>query len=347
MTPSEGSASFIGAGSSDGLTCALAEAVVTDTIVVGGGLIYAMAADGDRLYVLNGSGALGDNGFVNVIDTSTNTVSSSIDAGSTPFDLVVGGDALYVSNVNDGTVSVVDPIGGTVSGVIEVGADPLGLAVSGDRLYVANGTGTVSVIDLHTNAEIAQIPTAEDPFGVVAEGDRLYVTNYGGRTVSVIDMVTNGIVETNSTVSGGDARHADGRSYFAAVVGGRLYVANSLTDSLTVVDGSASAVVDLHPTTSAVDSIPAGAAPVDVVACGDRVFVGHLSSGTIAVLDTGTNQIVETIETGIQPGLMTASPDGRTIYVADVMGGTVRVISVHRAMMAIADTATGTAASAP
>lgn len=92
---------------------------------------------------------------------------------------------------------------------------------------------------------------------------------------------------------------------------------------------------------------------------------GH---GTVVVLDPGTNQIVETIKSGIQPGLMTASPDGRTIYVADVMGATVRVItSVHESThpaspagpldgsspagdlltMALADTATGTGPSAP
>jgi YVTN family beta-propeller protein len=310
-----------------------AEAAVTDTIDVGGGLIYGMATAGDRLYVLNGSGALGDNGFVNVIDVSTNTVRGSIEAGSTPFDLVVGGDTLYVSNVDDGTVSVVDLLSGSVSHVIDVGAEPQGLAVSGDRLYVANGVGSVSVIDLDTNTAIAEIPTAADPFGVVVEGDRLYVTDYGGRIVSVIDVLTNGAVDTGGTTSGDCGRGFGGHAYFAAVVGGRLYVANSTTDSLTVVDGDVSAVVDLNPATSAVDSIPVGASPVDVVVSGDRLYVGNLSSGTVEVLDTGTNLIVETIESGIRPGLLAMSPDGRTIYAADVMGGTVRVItSVHAAL---------------
>jgi YVTN family beta-propeller protein len=89
-------------------------------------------------------------------------------------------------------------------------------------------------------------------------------------------------------------------------------------------------VVDVDPNTPAIEAIPSGAAPVDIVVRGDRIYVGNVNSGTVTVIDASTNQPVETIGVGIQPGLMTATPDGRTIYVADVMDGTVRVISSVR-----------------
>jgi YVTN family beta-propeller protein len=60
------------------------------------------------------------------------------------------------------------------------------------------------------------------------------------------------------------------------------------------------------------------------------LYVSNINCGSVTVVDVATNQPVETVGVGIQPGLMTASADGRTIYVADVMGGTVQVITSVR-----------------
>jgi YVTN family beta-propeller protein len=297
-----------------------AEAVVTGTINVGDGLTYGLAAVGDRLYVLNGSNAAAGNGSVKIIDTSTGMVIGSVEVGSMPFALAASGQSLYVGNADDGTVSVVDVTSHRVVDVIDVGANPFGLEVTGDRLYVADLAGTVSVIDLTDNTELARIPVGGDPFGVAATADRVYVTNYAGGAVAVVDKATN-------TAHPGDVA---GYPYFAAVVGRRLYVVNSATNALTIVDGSVTTAVDVDATTRAVDAIPNDAAPVDVVVRGDRLYVSNINCGSVTVVDVATNQPVESIAVGIQPGLMTASPDGRTIYVADVMGGAVQVITSVR-----------------
>jgi YVTN family beta-propeller protein/VCBS repeat-containing protein len=306
-----------------------AEAAVTDTIDVGEGLTYGMAVVEDRLYVLNSPYDSGGNGFVKMIDTSTKAVAGSIEVGSTPFALAVSGHTLYVGNAGDGTVSVVDVATNTVVDQIDVGATPFGLEVTGDRLYVADHAGTVSVIDLNDNTELARIPIGGDPFGVAATADRVYVTNYVGGTVAVFDQATNTALDTIEA-PGANLVGVTGYPYFAAVVGGRLYVVNSATNALTVIDRSVSTVVDVDPVTRAVDAIPGGAAPVDIIVRGDRLYVSNVNCGSVTVIDVATNQPVETIGVGIQPGLMTATLDGRTIYVADVMDGTVRVItSVH------------------
>ena len=320
-----GSAVAFAVAVSDGRTVGVsapvdpAEAAVTGTIHVGDGLTYGLAAVGDRLCVLTGSDDAAGNGSVQIIDTPSRTVVGTVEVGSMPFALAVRGRSLYVGNADDGTVSVVDVAQGRVVDVIGVGANPFGLAVTGDRLYVADHSGTVSAIDLTDNHELARIPVAGRPFGVVATADRVYVTDYAGGTVAVVDQLTNTAVDAVAAYP-----------YAAAVLGGRLYVANAATNALTVIDGPTTTVVDVAANARAVDAIPGGAAPVDMVVRGDRWYVGNVNSGTVTVLDAATNRPVETIGVGIQPGLITATPDGRTIYVADVMDGTVRVISSVR-----------------
>jgi YVTN family beta-propeller protein len=297
-----------------------AETAVTGTIDVGTGLTYGMAVIGDRLYVLNGSDDAAGNGSVKVVDTSTRRVVGSVGVGSMPFALAASGATLYVGNADDGTVSVIDARTNTVVDVIDVGANPFGLEVTDDRLYVADLAGTVSVIDLADNTELVRIPVGGDPFGLAATADRVYVTNYAGGTVAVLDQTTN------------TADHADtaGYPYHAAVVGGRLYVVNVATNALTIVDRSTTTAVDVDPKTRALDAIPPEAAPVDMVVRGDRLYLSNIHCGTVTVVDVATNRVVENVGVGIQPGLMAASRDGRTVYVSDVMGGTVRVITSVR-----------------
>jgi YVTN family beta-propeller protein len=300
-----------------------AEAAVTGTIDVGDALVYGLAAVGDRLYVLNGADGAGRNGSVKIIDTATRMVVGSIEVGSSPFAVAISGRKLYVGNADDGTVSVVDVASNRVVDVIDVGANPFGLEVSGDRLYVADHAGTVSVVDLNDNTELARIPVAGNPFAVAATADRVYVTNYVGGTVAVVDQATSTAVDA---VVGG------GYPYYAAVAGGRLYVVNAATNALTIVEETVDAVVDVDPATRSVDAVPSGAVPVDFVVRGDRLYTSNVNCGTVTVIDVATGQPVETIGVGINPGLITATADGRTVYVADVMAGTVRVISSVRHM---------------
>jgi YVTN family beta-propeller protein len=299
-----------------------AEAAVTGAIDLGHGLIYGLAAVADRLYVLNGASDTGGNGSVTVVDTSTRTVAGSIEVGGMPSGIAVGGRRLYVGNTDDGTVSVVDVASNEVVDVIDVGANPFGLEVSGDRLYVADHAGTVSVIDLGDNAELARIPVAGNPFAVAATADRLYVTDYAGATVAVVDRATNTAVDPGADVGA--------YPFYAAVVGRRLYVVNTATNALTIIDETGDTVMGLDVAAGSPDPVPAGAAPVELLVRGDRLYVSNVNCGAVAVIDVASGEPVDTIAVGIHPGLLTATADGRTVYVADVLSGTVRVITSVR-----------------
>lgn len=104
-----------------------------------------------------------------------------------PRSIAFHGKNAYVT-CYDGFVDVIDTSSLTVTSRIPVGNNPEGLAVANGKLYVANSGGlnfpnvdsTLSVIDLSTNAELMKITVGMNPGEVVsdASGD-VYVISRG------------------------------------------------------------------------------------------------------------------------------------------------------------------------
>jgi YVTN family beta-propeller protein len=136
---------------------------------------------------------------VSVIDTATNTVTTTISGFSSPWGVAVtpNGLKVYVTNLGSNTVSVIDAVTNMVTGSpITVGTEPISAAVTPDSstVYVTNfGSSNVSVIDTATNMVTATISVGMSPASVVftPDGSTAYVGNTGSNTVSVIDAVTN------------------------------------------------------------------------------------------------------------------------------------------------------------
>lgn len=110
----------------------------------------------------------------------------------------------------DGYVDVIDTASLTITTRIQVGANPEGLAVANGKLYVANSGGlnfpnvdsTVSVIDLNTHTELSKITVGQNPGAVLAtaSGDVFVIArgNYGSipSRLKRIDPVTDQLVNT-------------------------------------------------------------------------------------------------------------------------------------------------------
>jgi YVTN family beta-propeller protein/VCBS repeat-containing protein len=176
--------------------------VVGDPIEIGG-TPYAVevSPNGTRVYVAD------SDGWVSVIDTSTNTVKYTVPVGSYPYGLAVSPDnkTVYVTNFSSSTVSVIDVDSGTVSSVSEGnGPEYVTVSPSGNRVYVTNtSSGTVSVIDAGTNtvigdpiqvgyvAGVALSPNSQRLYAVLAGG--------GGSSVQVIATGDSGIATNTST----------------------------------------------------------------------------------------------------------------------------------------------------
>jgi YVTN family beta-propeller protein len=235
---------------------------------------------------------------VSVIDTATNTVTTTISGFSSPWGVAVtpNGLKVYVTNLGSNTVSVIDAVTNMVTGSpITVGTEPISAAVTPDSstVYVTNfGSSNVSVIDTATNMVTATISVGMSPASVVftPDGSTAYVGNTGSNTVSVIDTATNTVT---TTITGLDATPSG-----VAITpdGSTVYVANNGSSNVSVIDTATNKVTG--------SPIPVGANPAGVAITpdGSRVYVANGGSNTVSVIDAVTNMVTGSmIPVGNQP----------------------------------------------
>jgi YVTN family beta-propeller protein len=89
----------------------------------------AITPDGAFAYVTNAG-----SDTVSVIDTATNTVTTTVTVGSGPGGVAITPDGAfaYATNVNSGNVSVIDTASNTVTTTVPVGSYPIGVAITPD-----------------------------------------------------------------------------------------------------------------------------------------------------------------------------------------------------------------------
>jgi YVTN family beta-propeller protein len=248
----------------------------------------AVSPDGSHAYVTTESGE-----SVEVIDTSSNTVTSTIalPAGSLP-DLVAlspNGALAYVTDAGTNTVSVINTASDTVTAGIAVGGNPVGVVFSpdGTHAYIGNGTSnSVSVINTATNAVTGTIAVGANPRSVAVspDGTHLYVANHTSNTVSVISTATNTVTASIGVGSGpwGVAVSPDGA---------RLYVANETAGTFSTI----STLTNTVTTTTAAGSEPL---MVAVTADGSRVYVSNYNSNTLTIVDGSSGASLGSIGAG-------------------------------------------------
>jgi YVTN family beta-propeller protein len=261
-------------------------------------------------------------GTVSVIDTSTNTVSTTITVGTNPGGTAVttDGATAYISNYTDNTVSVIDTSTNTVTATVNVGTNPGGLACTpnGSFIYVPNiNGGTVSVIERATNTVTATITVGNLPqaVAITPDGTRAFVTvGVHGATYGLlyaIDTASNCIL-TSVTIS-------DAPTGIAITPDGtKAYVGCSSTLS----------VVDI-PTYSVITTI--GTSPTaGVVFTPDGQYAYVADAGDlIFVIQTSNNTLFATITVGGAGSAVFGvgiTPNGAYVYATDAGHNEVFVI---------------------
>jgi len=276
--------------------------------VVSVGWVTAAGAT-PRVYIPNRN-----SNTVSVIDSSTDTVITTVTVGSKPYGVALhpDGSRAYVGT-NDYVVSVIDTGRNTSNFAFAVGPSISGLAMhpDGTRLYATTFYG-VSVIDTSSNQIIASVPVGQNTgVAVHPDGTRLYVARVYG-DVEVIDTATNAVTVTVPLggVPSGIAVHPDGT---------RVYVANGGNQSVSVIDAASNTVIATLAT--------AGASyGVAVHPDGTRLYATSYSSNTVTVFDTATNMVMSTLAVGSAPVAVGVHPDGRRLYVANYNADTVSII---------------------
>ncbi len=171
---------------------------------------------------------------VSVIDTASNTISATIEVGTTPqgvaCDEIAG--KTFVANSGDDAVSVINTASNSIIATISVGTSPQGIGCDETlgKTFVANyGSNNVSVIDTASNAVVATVAVGVNPRDVVCdEGvERTFITNFGNSCVTVIDTSSNLILGTISIGAG-----PYGIAHDETV--DRVFVANSGIDKVSV-----------------------------------------------------------------------------------------------------------------
>ncbi len=249
---------------------------------------------------------------VTVIDTSTNTVVTTIPVGNYPIGVTVhpNGTRVYVANLNSNTVSVIDTFTNTVIDTVSVGLNPSGLAVhpAGTWVYVTNsdqgGSGSVSVIDTSINTVIATVAVGFAPHGVAVhpDGTRVYIADESN-VVSVINTANN-TVSARISVGGaptGVAVHPHGtRVYVASTTlsapagfGGQTF---SVVDTIKAETDPAHAEIN-RPTVEIGAARSAGYG-VAVTPDGTRLYY---AGNPLSVVDTATNTLLTTVFAGFGP----------------------------------------------
>ena len=187
---------------------------------------------------------------------------------------------------------------------IAVGTHPSGVASDGTNIYVTTyGDDTVSVIDPITNTLIDTIPVGDAPSGIVFSGANIYVANIMSGTVSVINPTTNSVIDTITV----------GNSPGGAVfTGNNIYIANGNDGTVSVID----------PTTNTVTTtITVGLGPTRMAFDGTSAYVTNWTDNTVSVINPNTNTVTDTITVGNAPDGIAF--DGTNIYVTNFLDDTV------------------------
>jgi YVTN family beta-propeller protein len=166
--------------------------------------------------------ASGSNGTATGIETTTNTISSTLPLGACPIYGVMSQDnrRTFILNEGSGTVTVIDSQqnqidtnpnlnGGTGTITVGQGPDWADIYNNGAILAVANSiSNTLTLINISTDSFghdtpnfgqiIATVPVGSQPssVSVLQDGTRAYVANRGDGTVSVVSLINNTVTKT-------------------------------------------------------------------------------------------------------------------------------------------------------
>ncbi len=270
---------------------------------------------------------------VSVVNTSNNTILTTVSVGDGPWGVAVNEAAseVFVTNNHNSTtgnsVSVIGTSTNAVLTTIPVGTTPFGVALTpnGKTAYVANaGSNNVSVISTGTKAVIKTITVQNYPVGVAVtpDGAYVYVTNQNSGTLSVISTLTNTVVKTVSvgSVPVDVAISPDGST---------AYVTN---------DGSASVSVIRTADNTVVNTITVSAGPfgAEVSPDGHWLYVPCKVVNGVAIIDTASQTVKKTVTVGSSPLHVGFTEDSAFAYISNINSNNVSVINA--ATMNVVDT---------
>ncbi len=236
-----------------------------------------------------------------------------------------------------------------------------------NTIYATNGitpfvTSTAAVIDGSTNFIIDSIEVGQGSQGIDLDFDtnKIYVVNVNSQTVSVIDELTNSVLDTipglefkprligvnpitnkiyvsnNGNGSGTNISviNADNNNITNTITTGlgpsdiainplknTIYVTNQTDNTVSVIDGNSETVIA---------TIPVGGRPLNAWVDIDKnqIYISNFLDDTISIIDGFNNQVIETLPLSINTGprRIDINPNLNRLYVAGAGNNTLTVI---------------------
>ena len=257
------------------------------------------------------------------------------------------GTQVFVSNVTSNTISVISTASNTVTSTITAGTFPEGLAVTpdGSELWVANNgdpgldDGTVTVYSVSNGSLINTIDTGGTPTQIQfsRSGKTAYVLNDNGGVgfVDVIDTKTGNITNPNLGFGMifqpfiGMSLSPSGQTLFAGN-GVATITALDINDSAT-----ASGLNYLIPVFS--PSEPQNSQALGQTAItpdGKYLYVADFSVDQVSFIAANPKKSLGTVDmpAGSGPYNLTLSPNGTYLYVSNFNGETVAIVAVKESV---------------
>ena len=145
----------------------------------------------------------GMKGRAMVVDAVKGTIIKDLEVPAMNHNAIYSPDGteIWTSQMGtDGKILVLNASSYSVKNTVSVGDEPAEVTFSADgtKAYVANGgDDNVTVINPLTKAIIATIPVGDNPVAAwVGYDGKMYVDNEDGQSVSVIDVMSNMVVQT-------------------------------------------------------------------------------------------------------------------------------------------------------
>jgi len=261
---------------------------------------------------------------VSAIDTTSNTVVSTLAVGSGPQFMAITPDnqTLVVLNSSGNTASIIDTASNAVLATIVLGAGGAlnNIVISSDGVfaYIA-GASSINVVNISTlslTSTIAFPAALKDALALSPDGNHLYA--FGVNICYVVETAGN-TIETTIDLTTNDRP-------FSAVFkpdGSYIYVSTE-SNSVQVINAS-------NNTLSSTISIIGTSAGLAITPDGSTLYTLNTSGNdtNISVINTASQTVTETIalSDGSSPQFITITPDGAFAYLSLFSTDSVSVIN--------------------
>ena len=193
-------------------------------------------------------------------------------------------------------------------------------AAAADLLLVGNkGEDTLSFVDLASAKEVSRLPTGRMPheIAISPDGRQAAVVAYGGRTIDIIDIARRTKLRTV------DLAPNEGPHGLLWLRDGRLLATAERSRTLVLVEPRAGDAVLAIPTDQP------GTHMVAVSPDLSRAYTANIPAGTVTVVDLDARRKLTDLTVGGRPEGIAVSPDGRTLWVADLDGARVQAFDTR------------------